>query len=208
MEFFQNKKPRGNSLLQTQAAELLVAGGALMSLSISDALVVVSYMHPRRVQAGEVLIREGESKGNDFMALLIEGEVTVESCATTAQRDSMVVTVLGPGSLVGELGIIDDEPRSASCIASTDLLLAILPRAAVEQLIEDEPAVAARLMLAVAKSVADHLRETNRKLVRFSQMTKALQEELGAVHSVNRRLLERASVAASAAAADKPPASN
>lgn len=176
------------------AAALLITDGALVELSLTDAQKIVSYMQPKLAKAGEVLIREGETLHSDFMALLMEGEVTVES-SVPAAHGSMVVSVLGSGSLIGEMGVIDGGPRSATCTAATDLALAVLTRDAISRLIEDAPAVAARLLLAMAKRMSDHLRETNRKLTKFAQVTKAIQQELDAAHSVNRRLLDQMSKA-------------
>lgn len=177
---------------QVKAAALLVTAGALVELSASDAREVVGYMRPRLVKSGEVIIREGETSHNDFMALVLDGEVTVENNIVTA-HDSMVVSVLGPGSLIGDMGIIDGGPRSATCIAASDLALAVLTRDALTKLMEHQPAVAARLLLAMSKRIADHLRETNRKLMTFAQVSKALQQELDAVHGVNKRLLDQVS---------------
>ena len=151
---------------------------------------VISYMRPERIKAGEVVIREGESTRNDFMALVLDGEVTVEN-SVAAAHDSMVVSILGPGSLIGEMGIIDGGPRSATCTASTDLALAVLTREALARLMDTHPSVAARLLLAMSKRIADHLRETNRKLMTFAQVSKALQQELDAAHGVNKRLLDQ-----------------
>jgi len=169
---------------------MLVTGGALVELSAADARRVVSYMQLRQCKVGQVVIREGEAVKNDFMALVLEGEVTVENATP---QESMVVSVLGPGSLIGELGLIDNEPRSATCIASADLLLAVFSRKAMQQLMEKEQGVAARLLLAMAKRMADHLRKTNRKLMTFSRVSRALQQELDATHSVNQRLLDQES---------------
>ena len=47
------------------------------------------------------------------------------------------------------------------------------------------------LLLAMSKRIADHLRETNRKLMTFAQVSKALQQELDAAHGVNKRLLDQ-----------------
>lgn len=185
-------KARASENVQIRAAALLITEGALVELSAADARTVVGYMRPQLARAGEVVIREGETRHSDFMALLLDGEVTVES-SVAAAHDSMVVSVLGPGSLIGDMAIIDGAPRSATCTAATDLALAVLTRDALTRLIDDHPAVAARLLLAVAKRMADHLRETNRKLITFAQVGKALQQELEAAHSVNRRLLEQQS---------------
>ena len=183
-------KSRAGENVQIKAAALLITEGALVELSAADAREVVSYMRPERIKAGEVVIREGESTRNDFMALVLDGEVTVEN-SVAAAYDSMVVSILGPGSLIGDMGIIDGGPRSATCTASTDLALAVLTREALTRLMDTHPSVAARLLLAMSKRIADHLRETNRKLMTFAQVSKALQQELDAAHGVNKRLLDQ-----------------
>ena len=183
-------KSRAGENVQIKAAALLITEGALVELSAADAREVVSYMRPERIKAGEVVIREGESTRNDFMALVLDGEVTVEN-SVAAAHDSMVVSILGPGSLIGEMGIIDGGPRSATCTASTDLALAVLTREALARLMDTHPSVAARLLLAMSKRIADHLRETNRKLMTFAQVSKTLQQELDAAHGVNKRLLDQ-----------------
>ncbi len=183
-------KARAGENVQIKAAALLITEGALVELSAADAREVVSYMRPERIKAGEVVIREGESTRNDFMALVLDGEVTVEN-SVAAAHDSMVVSILGPGGLIGDMGIIDGGPRSATCTASTDLALAVLTREALARLMDTHPSVAARLLLAMSKRIADHLRETNRKLMTFAQVSKALQQELDAAHGVNKRLLDQ-----------------
>ena len=67
----------------------------------------------------------------------------------------------------------------------------MLTRDAMTRLLEDHPAVAARLLMAMSKRISDHLRETNRKLMTFAQVSKALQQELDAAHGVNKRLLDQ-----------------
>lgn len=183
-------KARAGEKVQIKAAALLITEGALVELSAADAREVVSYMRPERIKAGEVVIREGESTRSDFMALVLDGEVTVEN-SVAAAHDSMVVSILGPGGLIGDMGIIDGGPRSATCTASTDLALAVLTREALTRLMDTHPSVAARLLLAMSKRIADHLRETNRKLMTFAQVSKALQQELDAAHGVNKRLLDQ-----------------
>ena len=190
----QESKPRAGESAQNKAATLLITEGALVELSLMDAREIVDYMRPTRVSSGSIVIRAGESSHSDFMALILSGEVTVENeVASSGGGNSMVVSVLGPGSLIGDMGIIDGAPRSANCIASTNLTLAVLTRDAMTRLMEERPAVAARLLMAIAKRIADHLRETNRKLFTLSQVSKALEQELEAVHGVNKRLLDKIS---------------
>ena len=178
-----------NDSAQERAAQLLVSGGALLGLSLSESRVIVGYMHPQLVNAGEVLIREGEASDSGFMALVVDGEVTVENAS--ASDESVVVTVLGPGSLIGEMGFIANVPRSATCVATTDLALAVLTRDTLLQLTQEQPKVAVHLLMTLSQRMAEHLRESNRKLSALMQVTKAMKQELEAVHSVNKRLLDQ-----------------
>ena len=174
---------------QERAAHQLVTGGALLQLSLIDAREVVRYMQPRRVAAGTVIFRAGEATDVDHMLLVIDGDVTVESHASSTS-EGLVVSVMGPGSLIGEMGLIDGSPRSATCIAATDLSVGRLSLEALMRLMQDQPGVAARLLLAIAKRLSDHLREANRKLMTFTQVSRAMQQELDATHAINRRLLD------------------
>ena len=175
--------------VQERAAHLLVTPGALVQLSLPDAREVVRYMQPRRIDADTAIFLAGDATDVDYMMLVIDGDVTVESQASPTS-EGMVVTVLGPGSLIGEMGLIDGSPRSATCIAATNVSAGRLSREALARLMQEQPGVAARLLLAISKRLSDHLREANRKLMTFTQVSRALQQELDAAHAINRRLLE------------------
>ncbi len=158
------------------AARLLVTRNALDDLRLTDAKRVVRYMQPMVIGAGEVFIREGDSKGNDYMLLVLEGDISVES-EMPGKDERIVVNIIGPGHLIGEMGVIDASPRSATCTAVSDVVAAVLSRSDLRRLLKDEPAVGARLLLAISKRLADRLRETTRKLKTFAQMNKALHAE-------------------------------
>jgi CRP-like cAMP-binding protein len=159
------------------AANMLTAPTALMQLSHDEARVVVSYMQPRKIAEGTTFIKEGDVKETDFMLLLLDGEVTVESIVVS-RTEPITVTVLGPGSLIGEMGLLDGEPRSASCTTITDVRCAILTRAALQQLVEDDPRTAAKLMMAVSLRIAERMRESADKLKLYAQLTQAMQQEI------------------------------
>lgn len=180
--------PKPSSDLREHAARLLVTTSELADLSFEDARVVLDYMKPSRVAAGAVFIEEGESVHTDYMVLLVDGDVRVDAGASST-RESTVMNVIGPGSLIGEMGVIDGGPRSATCTAVTDLMVAVLSRESLAQLMKEHPVVASRLLMAIAKRLSDRLRETNRKFKTLSQVSRALQQELDATHAINKRLL-------------------
>lgn len=167
-----------NSSTADLAAELLVAPTALMRLTLEEARTVVHYMQPHRINEGTTFIKEGDTRDTAFMMLILDGEVTVETIVVS-RIEPVTVTVLGRGSLVGEMGLLDGEPRSASCTASTPLSCAILSRRALEDLMDDQPLVAAKLMMAVALRIAARLRDNADKLKMYVQLTQVMQQEIG-----------------------------
>jgi CRP-like cAMP-binding protein len=165
------------SLTAELAAGLLIAPTALMQLTHAEAMVVVSYMMPRKIVTGTTFIREGDKSDTGYMALLLEGEVTVESIIVS-RHTPVTISVLGPGSLIGEMGLVDGQARLASCTASTDVTCAILSRAALEKLGHDNPKTTAKLMFAVSLRIAERLRETAEKLKNYAQLVQVMQQEI------------------------------
>lgn len=174
--------------LRESAVDMLSALAPQGRLSRAEARVIVQAMRPLHLAAEALLFREGDAEHNDFMALVLEGHLRVEG-RTAAPSGELTISVIGPGQIIGEMGVIDEGPRSASCVALTDVKLAVLSRAELMRLIEQHPAAGACLALTLARSLAARVREGNRRLHMLSQLMRAAQGELDAAHSVNRRLL-------------------
>jgi CRP-like cAMP-binding protein len=108
---------------------------------------------------------------------LLDGEVTVETIVVS-RTAPITVSVLGPGSLIGEMGLLDGAPRSASCTAMSDVRCAVLTRDAMTQLLNDDPRTAAKLMMAICLRIAQRMRENQDKLKLYAQLTQAMNEEI------------------------------
>jgi CRP/FNR family transcriptional regulator, cyclic AMP receptor protein len=160
-----------------RAAEMLCAPSALMQLSHDEARAVVAYMRPQRISEGTTFIREGDTQNTHFMLLVLDGEVTIETIVVS-RTAPITVTVLGPGHLIGEMGLLDGAPRSASCTAMSNLRCAILTRDALNQLLDDDPRTAAKLMMAISTRIAQRMRESQEKLKLYAQLTQAMNEEI------------------------------
>ncbi len=168
----------GQSNTAHRAAELLRSNTALVQLTEAEALTVVAYMELRHCAEGEAIIRQGHSGGDDgFMALVIEGEITVEA-VTVSRTEPLTVNVLGPGHLMGEMSLMDGEARSATCTASTEVRCAVLTRAALQSLMAEEATTAAKLLSAVAQRLSQRLRETDTKLQLYGQLVLSMQQEI------------------------------
>jgi len=76
-------------------------------------------VRPLSVPAGTVVIREGE--GGDVFYLIESGQVDVI-------RDGKLVATLGAGQYFGEIALLHDVPRTATCVARSDAKLYELER--------------------------------------------------------------------------------
>jgi CRP/FNR family transcriptional regulator, cyclic AMP receptor protein len=132
-----------------------------------------------RAQPGQLLIAEDES--SDWMMLLMRGTVDVGKrkigTGTGLDSDEPVentrLAVLKEGAVLGEMSMLDGEPRYASCWALSEVEAAVLSRAAVGGLIRTQPAVGAKLLVKLTQLLAQRLRNTS------SQLVKALQKNAG-----------------------------
>jgi CRP/FNR family transcriptional regulator, cyclic AMP receptor protein len=179
----------GGSVSAHEAALLLRAPTALMQLSPVEALAVVGFMRPRQYKTGATIIRQGETSNTGFMVLVLSGEITVET-VVASRVNPATVTVLGPGSLIGEMALVDGGARSASCIASSEVRCAVLTREALEALTNEQPTVAAKLMTAVAQRLGERLRESGHKLQVYSNLVKAMQGEIDSLMPTPDRRLK------------------
>jgi CRP/FNR family transcriptional regulator, cyclic AMP receptor protein len=170
------------------ATAYLCKAKSLMPLSLREAAVVVGYLQPRRYAAGEVLIQAGDGASSNYMLWILEGAATIEA-VTSSAHNLITMTVLEPGSTVGEMGLMDGASRSATCTASTPMRCALLTRLPLQSLATRHPEVGVKLMFIVTIGVAIRLRDITEKFSRYVMMSNAMREEFGAAApSENSRL--------------------
>jgi len=160
-----------------KVAALLLTPDALMTLSVEDAQTVASYMTVSQFQEASVIFQADQKDvASDYMLLVIDGEVLIET--SSSGDGSVVVNILGAGHLIGEMGVLDGAPRSATCTAQTEVEVAMLTKTDLEQLIQEHPHIGARFLMAIAKRLADRVRLGNQKLLMMSQVNLAMQQEI------------------------------
>jgi CRP-like cAMP-binding protein len=94
------------------------------------------------VEPGAHLITEGAFAHEFFIILDGQVEVAVEG---------KPVTTLGPGDFFGEVALLRDERRTASCTTITKCRLAVLSKEAFEEVELEMPTVAQHLVDAAAQ---------------------------------------------------------
>lgn len=94
-----------------------------------------------RLQPGEVLFREGDPPTTAF--ILDEGQVEIRA---TQRGRQVMLALLGPGAIIGEMAVIDAAPRTATAVALSACRLIALDRAQIAERIEGaDPVIRALL---------------------------------------------------------------
>ena len=147
------------------AAQALAAMPFFASLGAVDLARLVPELEERVVQPGEVVFRQGDP--GDGLYLIRAGSAGV---SLADQDGSRIVAVLAAPAYFGEMALLSAEPRSASIVAFTPLVLWKLPRGRFEALIIRQPLV----LRQVAAELTRRLSETTRQLSASEQAVAAI----------------------------------
>lgn len=128
----------------------------------AEIATVALYLDCYRVPPGTEVILEGEQ--GDFMLLLLDGSMDI----LRRGSDGLPVRIghAGPGKTLGEMSLIDGEPRFASCIARGECVFGVLDRTGLTQIIADQPRLGVKLMMQLLLLLNQRLRLVSAELVR------------------------------------------
>ena len=118
---------------------------------------------PVHLLRGEVLFHEGGP--GDRCYWVMTGALKIGVCSETGEE--RIFSLAGPGSVVGELSLLDKLPRSATVTAISDTKLTALKRDSLETYLRQNPNVAADLIAILV----GRLRKTNEELAADSFLT-------------------------------------
>lgn len=134
-------------------------------LSAGELAVVEKLVFVNRAAAGDTVCREGDR--SDFLCFVVRGRLDILKAQGTADGTPAVIAHLNAGDSLGEMALVDHQPRSATVRAAEDTTLVVLTRKGFEQLRRREPRAAAVLMENIARLLCDNLRQTSSRLARF-----------------------------------------
>jgi CRP/FNR family cyclic AMP-dependent transcriptional regulator len=106
---------------------------------------------PVRFAPGDVIFGEGDA--GDKMFVIRSGEVVIE-------KGGKVIETLSPGSIFGEMALIDGSPRSATARAKTACEVAPITEKSFLFLVHETPFFA----IAVMRTLADRLRRSGERV--------------------------------------------
>ncbi len=146
-----------------QLADLLDQTRWANECTWDETLKLCEHMLAYEIPKGRCIFKEGDS--DHYMGFILKGKVNVNKVDAKHQL-ACIATVRAPQSL-GEMCLIDGQPRSASAEAATDVLMLILTRESYLKLSGSSPQIANKLLVKIAQMLSQRLRATSGQLVDF-----------------------------------------
>ena len=95
-----------------------------------------------QVERDRVLVQQGKT-GREFI-FIVEGKARIE-------KNGKVIRQLSGGDFLGEISLIDGEPRTSSVIAETDMTLLIVHKPSFDHLLEDIPGLQRKILISLCQ---------------------------------------------------------
>ncbi len=118
----------------------------LRGLSRKELAQIAGLADEIEVLAGRRLATAGET-GREFF-IIVEGEADVRTARGRKAR-------LGPGDFVGEMSLLDGEPRSATVEAVTPMRLLVIGHRDFWRMLSAAPVMTRKIMRALVRRVRD-----------------------------------------------------
>lgn len=123
--------------------------------------IVKKFLKMTEADMGQVIFKQGSSA--ESMCLVLSGELEVMKAA----KDGSLVKIatIGDGQSVGEMALVDGLVRSATVRASMLTTVVVLKRSEFDEIMQQYPRIAAKLMKGIARHISINLRKTSDQLM-------------------------------------------
>jgi CRP-like cAMP-binding protein len=99
------------------------------------------------------------------MLLMIRGEVDIYK--QNLMGEKQLLTSVMPGMTLGEMSMIDGEPRFATCVALKETTFGMLTREDMGTIILEKPSLGAKILIKLVTMLSQRLRHTSATLLQY-----------------------------------------
>jgi CRP/FNR family cyclic AMP-dependent transcriptional regulator len=110
---------------------------------------IAAIAKPRRYAKDDVVFHESET--GDVFCLIREGQVKVTM--TSPEGKEIILAMFGPGDFFGEMALLDDEPRSATIVATEPLELVTIWRGDFLQILQENFSITKKILAELSRRI-------------------------------------------------------
>ena len=123
--------------------------------------IIKKFMKMTEADMGQVIFKQGSAA--ESMCLVLSGELEVLKAAKDGNQ--VKIAIVGDGQSVGEMALVDGMVRSATVKAAMLTTIVVLKRSAFDEIMQQYPRIAAKLMKGIARHISINLRKTSEQLM-------------------------------------------
>lgn len=150
----------GHSVLHRDLSQADLTQG----MSEAELQILERYLQPETYPTGALLCRAGDDA--DRMWILTRGTVSVR---VTVPQGSLRLASLAAGCAVGEMGMLENQPRSADVVADDMVEGYVLTRANFDTISREHPRIGQAILINIGRQLAQRLRVTSEDLRRADE---------------------------------------
>ena len=113
---------------------------------------------------GTYIFKEGSTSAS--LCFLVKGDISIFK--ETTPNEHMKIADISAGGTIGEMGIVDGHPLSASAIATSDAVVLLMDRVDFEDLVHAQCALGVKLLWKISQIISLRLRQTTGLLAEIS----------------------------------------
>lgn len=144
--------------------------------AVNDAALahLATVLEPREFADGQPIFAEGDP--GDGMYLLVSGTVRIEKRTGTTAGARKTLAILEAGDYFGEMALLEQQPRSATAVASGATQVLRLSTAAFTGLRGGEVDAWLSVLFAMIRTAGERIRRLNAQVVVYDEIGKAIGE--------------------------------
>jgi len=164
--------PIGISSAATEVDPDLLRKTRLFSnFSLPELTQLLAVMRRWDLSANSMICTEGSPGGTCFVILSGQVDVSIES-----RGNQQLMATLETGSLFGQVSVIDNVPRTATCSTRTAAILLEIDRENCERILRTDSDTAAKFLAALHEGLIDALHNSDLRLMQLERqfLTRAM----------------------------------
>jgi len=153
-------------LITDKDREIISGSQLLVGLKPEVIAGIIDNAYEMEIKAGHLIIQEGDPlKG---LCIIIDGETSIEKMDIATGEVAKIHT-RSKGDSLGEMTLIDQDTRSVSVRAKSDVKIAVINLEYMSSLFDEDPKLLTIFAINIARILSRRLRETD---VDFASKTK------------------------------------
>lgn len=138
----------------------IAKSGFFADFDADEIKILAEWMQACSFPAGNFILHEGN--GENCLCILLQGAVDIYKKAEPEKH--LKIASIRPDETIGEMGVVDGQPFSASAIASQDSIVLIISRDDFDQLTELHETLGVKLLRKISITISTRLRSTTGRL--------------------------------------------